>query len=600
MSAKIQLTMEDAQVHAQLEKERKNFKKVESAVKSLGGAVEKEHRGRIRSAEAIIKKQRSEIEIIDDKIKSLRQYGNTSEEAGRKADAAIQKLLTSHKSEQAAIGETITKNDKASVVKLKSLDSEITRYTKLRAGIEDAYGSGKISADQYSKKIKLLNDDSSGFKGLIDKTENFEIKSGTAFSTGKITKFAKSFAGVAGAIGVVREALQFFSAEKDKALSVTDDLDSIRRDLRTVVGKPFDKLETRANELSANPKLGLDAVAARELVFAAESSGFVGKEARVAQAGRIVGNEEAISLSGDFRKVFAKEKLTIDKAINTSLVAASQTSQKSSALIPQIRKAAEGNVAGNFQSSDIAAAASILNVDFSQSTGDRLKGLGTKLSANAATKDLNFLDAVKKLDADPELKKQIVGGSAELQSVVAKLTDRFETIKKLDRRIETEQAKPADSGLLQSKINEALDPDTQSGRIELARRAKIAAASRRDLELETNFSASSNSLRADAADRQSRLLRKGSSFDTRFLVSKADSLSEFTGVDRSTASGFSKATEIASNASLAKVIVNQFKLLGTIFESISAEDDAAQRSAKSLSKIEAQGRDRANVIGVGQ
>ena len=540
MTARIKINMDDEEVQKALDDQRKKNEAVEKSYVGVAKQILKNEKNQLNAAKRIIRSQRDEKKILGDKIKSLRLLGQTDASQKAEANAAIRKLIVAERERQESIEET----ERTSTEAFQKLQTQISagvrktkeliaaeqtldqKYDELRLSIKAAFDAGEIGADEQTRAIKSLNAEQEKAR---DKAKQLGGDFGKAFSVSDVKKFAASFVTVTAAIGVVRNALEFFNQEKDRALGTTDSLSESRRSLRQVSRGDFGQLERRADSLATDREIGITREQARQLLFDARSTGFEGEERIIAAADPVISITDGAAFAGEFRKFFKGDNLSIEQAFNTALAGAAESQFNISDLLPQIRTAAQGALAGG-ESSDIVAATSALASNFGKSVGDRIRALGTKLATNEETKGLNFLDAVQKLRQNDGLRETIIKDSAELKAVFAKLDQRFNEIRAVDKRIEREQRRTGEDGLIQKAVNEARD-ESNSGQIEIERRNRIAAEQQRRIAEEGSLSAFASSAKAAKDQQLAGSLEDGSSLPTRAAKSAVLSTAEAAGAD---------------------------------------------------------------------
>ena len=482
----------------------------------------------IEAAGAAGLKSESDVKRAVDQLKlSVQQEAAAAKQAEQVRTEAARKGTAAYKVQQEEIRKGVTKVRQLAAEN-RTLEDQ---YTQLKSSIKTALKAGEISADQYKPSLRQL-------KNEHDELNAKQKKSFGSSSIAQVGKYAASFLSVTAAITVVREALEFFNDEKEKALGTTDSLSDVRRSLRQISKGDFDQLESKADSLT---QFGVDRVSARQLVFDARSTGFENEEATVARADPVIKIEDGAAFAGEFRKFFAGDNLSIEQAFNTALAGAAESKFNISQLLPLIRTAAQGALKGG-ESSDVIAATSVLADNFGVQVGDRLKGLGSKLALDDRTTGLNLIDAVQELRNDPELRGDILKDSSELLQIFAKFDERFSEIVTADKRVEAEQRKTGESGLLGKAIREAFDGNTQSGQIESARRAAIAAKAENDRQKELAFSVQGSTEKAFRDRSDAALTATGANLPSRFVSDKVNQFGNFLGLDPSITAGINAGT----------------------------------------------------------
>jgi hypothetical protein len=464
----------------------------------------------------------TQSEKADDSFKSNER---TSTAAGQAAAMAAKEQAKAAR-EGARLADTLARKN-------ETLED---RYHRQRTAIIAAGKAGVKSQGDVKKAIEQLDqatrDEAAAAVTAQQKKSAAAVKAGgvvdaehgklkkrqeSLFGPSSIAKLKNYFGGfVSGAalVGVARKALQQFNEEQERATGTSTSLVESRTGLRQVSKGDFDQLESWADTLATDTTLGLTREEARQLIFAGRSTGFEGEEQTVAAADVVIPVEAGAAFAGEFRKFFSKENLSIESAFNTALAGAAESQFNISELLPQVRTAAQGTLAGG-QSSDVVAATAVLADNFGKSVGDRMRALGVKLSTDDRTKgafagpDGGLIKAVRMLDQNPELRKDLVGDSSELKAAVTKFIERGQDIIAVDRRVEREQGLRGDRGLLGKAVNEALDTGTRSGQVEVARRKSIAEEQRQRVAEENRFAAGAFGAKGKKAELAARRVEDG-------------------------------------------------------------------------------------------
>lgn len=529
MTANIKLNMDDAEVQKSLDEQRKKNEAVEKSYVGVAKQILKNERQAVNAAKRIIKGQRDEKQILSDKIKALRTLGQTDSSQKQAANTAIKKLIAAEKERRQSIEETESASTEAGQALRAQIDTGIRKtkeliaaeqtldqkFDELRLSIKAAFDAGKIGPKEMEVAIASLNKKQTEAVAKSREAGEANKKSFGSSAIQGIKTYAASFASIAGAIGIVTKAIQFFNEEKERALGTTDSLVDTRRSLRQISKGDFNELEQRADSLASNDALGISREQARQLVFDARSTGFEGEEGIVAAADPVIEITDGAAFAGEFRKFFSQDSLSIEQSFNTALAGAAESQFNISQLLPQLRTAAQGALAGG-ESSDVVAATSVLASNFGRSTGDRLRALGTKIATNEDTAGLNLIDAVRKIQGDDQLRESIIKDSAELKAVFGRFSERLGEIVAADKRIEAEQQQSGDGGLIQKAINEARDND-----IEVARRINVASEQRRRIAEELVLSADAARGVAAQSDVVTDSFNRGDSGVDRFVAATA-------------------------------------------------------------------------------
>lgn len=525
MAVKIFIGGEDS-IPALLAKQKASWEKLEKSSDDFGKAAAKAQRIAVSYGKSIVKQNQTAEQTLKDRVAAVQAAAKKEEITQEQKVQTIRRLIGKYREEKEAAKQAAHEGTAAFKQQTREIDAgkrkveQLIRvnktldqqYDEIRRSIKAAFKAGEISADEYKRSLQQLQieQDEAVKKGKNAAGSEFLEMAGKA---------ALGVASIATAWQTATEAIAFYNSEKDKAMEVTNSLDDSRRSLRQVSKGDFDTLEQRSDDLT---KFGITRSQARDLVFSGRSTGFEGEEAIVAKADPVINIKDGAAFAGEFRKFFGGDNLSIEQAFNTALAGAAESKFNISELLPQVRTAAQGALKGG-ESSDVVAATSILADKFGQSTGDRLRALGGKVALDDRTTGLNLIDAVKKLQGDDELRNDILKDNSELQAVFAEFSKQMGRIVSADKRIEVEQRRAGGTGLISQAISEALNPATQSGRIEIARRKSIAQEQQADIETEKALSEKSFAVKAVLSEAEASRLRDSESSFQRFVGSTAAS-----------------------------------------------------------------------------
>ncbi len=450
------------------------------------------------------------------------QYKQTLATIETKINQSSAASIEAAKKESTARATQIT----AAASLVKANEDVTQAYQRQKKSLDAALAAGSITATQYHTTLDKIKEKADKASRSVELVENATDKGVGAGSVAKIVDFAAKFGTIAVAVGVVKKALEFYNAEKEKAIGSTDAMVDVRRSLLQVSHGDYEELQNQADSLT---RFGLTNVEGGQLRFDARSQGFEKKEdmETVARSNPVINVTDGAAFAGEFRKYFKNENLTVEQAYNTALAGADQSKFNITRLLPQVRTAAQGNLRGG-ESSDVVAATSVLADKFGESTGTGLRQLGIKLATNDETAGLNLIDAMAKLEQDPALRKKVEGGSSEIIATTTAFIEMRDRIVEIDKKIEAEQQKTGDAGLLEMKMKEYYNPDTNKGQINIARRDAINAQAILERETESNFSEEAFKVRGarDAAIADSKDLsfssRVGASLGANAAASVSD------------------------------------------------------------------------------
>ena len=478
MAVKIFIGGEDS-IPALLAKQKTSWDQLEQKTDEFGKATVKAERAAISHGKALVKQHRSEEQALKDRVAAVQAAARKEEITQEQKIETIRKIIGKYREERDAA---------------KKAATEATT----------AFKAGTISGDNYKTSLQQLQVEQvqTGKKGR--KSIGPEFLSMAAGAVGGIASIATAWR-------TATAVVEFYNSEKNKAMEVTNSLDDSRRSLRQVSKGDFDQLEQRSDNLT---KFGITREQARELVFSGVSTGFKGEEATVAMADPVIAIKDGAAFAGEFRKFFGAEKLSIEQAFNTALAGAAGSKFNITEMLPQIRTASQGALAGG-ESSDVVAAVAVLADKFGQSTGDRLRALGGKVALDERTSGLNLIDAIKKLQGDKTLRDDILKDNSQLQEIYVGFVEGMNRIVAVDKQIEREQRASGRAGLIGKAIAEAMDQKTESGRIEVSRRNSIAAEQQSAIQVERRLSAEAFKTKTAVSNAEREMLNDPNSTATR-------------------------------------------------------------------------------------
>jgi len=422
MSARIEVTMTDEQARRVLDNERQAWEKNTEAVKKLGSQVSKNERTQIRAANAIIKKQRSAKQVLDDNIKALQAYGATGREAAVKSATAIGRLKTAYKEQEAAAVEAARKGTDAykeqqrqvmrgveTTNRLKEANKTLDqKYRELRTSVRDAMRAGKIGADEARTAIKQLNEEQKKAKS----TNPFGGK-----AVANIAQYAAGVGSVATAIRGVRAAYRLVQEEIDKGKSETEKLERSRGNIAQISG-PENFQSRLATADAAAAKFGIDRSATAKALFDITSNRRLNETDEETKKSfetavkfdRVVPAEVAATFIGEFRKVFDKENLTARESVNLGLSAAANSAFNIQQLQPQLQTAGQGSLSlPGVESSDVAAVTASLAVITKERTGRTVQALQANFGA----------ELIKQKDTLEQARKEFLEATTDKQRSAA-------------------------------------------------------------------------------------------------------------------------------------------------------------------------------------
>ncbi len=120
----------------------------------------------------------------------------------------------------------------------KAQESVEQSYKRQLGLLQQAHAQGKITAGELKQGQKDL-------AAEMKKTQDQQNKTFGKKALSQLTSYAAGLLSVAGTINIIRQAMEFFNREREKATGSTDSLVDARRSLRQVSKGDFDQLEKR-------------------------------------------------------------------------------------------------------------------------------------------------------------------------------------------------------------------------------------------------------------------------------------------------------------------------------------------------------------------
>lgn len=350
--------------------------------------------------------------------------------------------------------------------------------------------------------------------GKQGKSAGDEQSSSFSRGIGKAAKMAAGWLSIGTAIGIATRALREHNEEREKSLDSVERLDEANRTLAQVAtsGEDFQALKSRADRLSE--KFGISRARSRKLIFSARSEGFEDFAEDAARFDPLVSVEAQAKTAGKVRRLFPDADISAREATALTLVGAQKSEADFETLSRSLPAAAAGGKAAGSTIEETIATLAVGATPFKSldTSADRIKALGIKLSDFEATKGLGLVGGLKKLRDDPELRKEFRGGSIELKEALDNLIPLIGTIEAERGSIEAERAKVGTrEGVLERKLRARLeDPEFQS--LQRKRKAKIKT----ELSAEDRFAAGEGE-RVEAVERsRQRLHEQEADFLTSF------------------------------------------------------------------------------------
>lgn len=573
MPVRIPLSVDQQQLLNDLIKQKESWGKIETAVKDYGKAANKEEAARLRQAKAIIRSQRSEQEVLADKIKVLRQVGAEDKTQRDESNRAIKRLIASERQRISAISDAAKKSSAAyteeqrqiangikEVNRLKDATTTLDqKYDDLRDSIKAAFNDGKIDAIELTTAMSQLN------------TEQKNLKKNNPFAggVGKLASYAAGVASVSAAINEVRKAFQLVQAEIDKGKSETERLERSRGNLAQISDETNFKSRTKTADDAAET-FGIDRDQTMQALFDITSNRRLGETDQetkksfqtAVEFDRVVPAEVAASFIGEFRKVFDSENMTARQSVNLGLSAAANSSFNIQQLQPQLRTAGQGsNLLPGATSSDVAAVTASIAALTGEQTGLAVRSVQSNLGAqlekekdaaieakagfaSATTLEdkqkfqAEFNDAagnIKILSQDlipilesltqaenKGLKDAIIGGNKDLLKNFQTIVSQLGTIKKVDKNIESDVAKSGTAGDLLATKKSLLTSDSIINTEIEKKKSEISRA----ISSEKNFSERGNKVEINRNKLAESLNDQGASFAVRAAATSGQRISE--------------------------------------------------------------------------
>jgi hypothetical protein len=462
-------------------------------------AESNERKIQIRMADALVKQNETLTQAYDRQKASLdaalsagkissEQYKQTLDSLQKKVhEGSVEFQQASREKQEQVKLENAILADQLKVAEniVRKTQSVTDKFNEQKAALEAAHTAGKLTFDEYQKGLAHITDEAAKANGeLIDFSAATEEGVGQK-SLGKITEFAAKFATIAAAVGVVKKALEFYNAEKEKAMGSSNSLADVRVQMRQQSDGDLNQMEARSEELT---KFGLTRVEGKQLVADAKAGGFYGQEDLVAKMKAVIPLQESTVLSGTFREYFKDEAMGIEQSFNAALRGAAIHAAGIKEMIPQLATAATGRIAGG-ESSDVIASVAEMSKVIGFSAGEQMRNLGVALATNEKTKGMNMIDAMKLVSKDDALRGEITGGNSVMQATVSSYIKKLPDIIKADKAVEKAvDESGTGKSLMKLKIAESVDESTYVGRVEKARQDAIAMESAEEFQREKKFS----------------------------------------------------------------------------------------------------------------
>ncbi|QEG23893.1 hypothetical protein [Mariniblastus fucicola] len=534
MTAKIKFTLDDDEVQRKLAEERKLVEANEKSIKGVVDATLKLEKTQLRQAKNVLRNQRSQKQILRERIKALRTLGQTDAESAKMARDGIRKLVATERERLANLAEvkrTSTDAYKAEQAEIKKGVAESKRlvaatqsladkHRELRAALKAAFDSGKIGAKDYKQSLHALD------------AEQKNVRDGNPFGSKALASVASYAAGVlsvTSAVSAVRRAYQEFREEQKKGRDQTVSLRESRTSLLQVSDETnFQSRSQRVDEAAV--KYATERSKVGQVLFDAISNEVEKDFETILRADRVIPANIGSKLVGEFRKVFAKENLTANQALNLGLAASGTSKFNVQEIQPQIRTAAQGSaLLPGVKAADVASFVSVLGAQFGDRTGTYVRTLQANLGAElinqrnalgeaktpqdraAVQKNIDTLSQslpqiVQSLSTadNKELREKITGGNKEVLTAFTVATQRLGNINKVNRTIVSETRKAGtDDSLISRRLNAYFSVDRSAADFK-ATSDRIA----REIAAENAYS-TGESRRASARDRVEAEATKG-------------------------------------------------------------------------------------------
>lgn len=454
MAVKIPISMSQEDLLKGIDEQKKRWGEVESALKKLGGTADKEEQKRIAHAKRIIKSQRTEEEVLRDKIKVLQEVGAKDLTQRAAAERAIERLTTKHREHKKAVEEMARKEEEAATARNRSITRGVDaaeelkeatgrigdEYVNLKDDIEAAFKAGKISADDHREalgKIEEAQQETFGEKAVGSLGKYF----------GAITVGAAVFQTIQNRLERINE-LQREALEAAK-VAVPADV-KLAGVFKEELPQAIKRADTTAFEL------GLDRNATKELLFDAKSGGFLEEFETVARGGIALQSTEAAGIAaGKVRQAFPQ--LSPAEAINLSLKSSELSSLRPEEFTRSLPVATlAGRTIGASPEETFAIQSQLANLSKSGETSATSLNAFSRAADKVGLGGDGFFAAVDKFSAfDDERRKKELEANSEAFEAFKNLKLLRENIKGVERSLITARR---NAGTPQSAVNQVLGP----------------------------------------------------------------------------------------------------------------------------------------------
>lgn len=294
---------------------------------------------------------------------------------------------------------------------------------KLLAGMQ------RVLAKQVEMQTKWMQTGTAAKKaGDAGKTAGDDSAKGMQKMLPSLQSYVAGWITAAGVITAATRALKEHADEKKKALTSAERLDESNRNLASVAGPgELAGMIKRADTISKS--YGVDRAVSRDFLFSARSEGFEDYVEDAAKFSGVMKLDTQAIAAGQTRTLFGK-KITAREAVVMAGAAAEQSRLKSDEFLKALPAGAAGGAAAGASPEETMALVSVLASNFSSgdTASQRVGSLGVKLGLDERFKGRGIVDAVKRMQADPELRTDFAGESKELNEAIDAIIAQMPTI----------------------------------------------------------------------------------------------------------------------------------------------------------------------------
>lgn len=304
-----------------------------------------------------------------------------------------------------------------------------------------------------------------------------------AVAVRSLASYAAGFTSIHTAIRLATTLMREYRQEQERAVAETENLEEARKRLREVARGPSDLavMEARADYLAG--MYGITRVQARQIKFAARSTGFEGPAEELIARGAATYNVETMTKVAGNLPLIMREQINATQALNAAAVASEMSAANFEAIAENLATVAEGGMQAGADPAEVIASLSALTSIFKnpETAAQRLNRFYARLSMIPELQGMGGVEAAQALEAMPEQKRdKLLGEAIQVRAAYVALRDFADLVKE---RTAIVQQQFGVAGTGQDTFSRMLAltyaPDTVSGERAMARMQAKAAESRR-------------------------------------------------------------------------------------------------------------------------